>query len=469
MSNAFGDHVFRTVVEEAPDAILLVDHQGQIVFVNAQVETLFGYPGVELVGQRIEVLIPEQRRSMHLIHREIYQERPTRRAMGIGLELSGRRQDGSTFPVEISLSSFEDQGAVLSMAVVRDVTRQRRAEEALRHSEERHRLLNERSENIVFRYRLMPTPGFEYVSSSVARLLGRAPEAFYADDRLIDSLAHEADRPLLRGLLSAETQREATLRLADSNGHQHWLEWSVAPVADADGIVVALEGTARDVTERREVEGERARLEAEVRMQADRHRIAGDLHDDTIQSIYALGLGLHTAREDEAATKDSVIDQTLAGLTEVITSLRNYMQELSGTEQARIPDEPLQDRISALIDDHAMPVDWSVRVAAELTLSALLDRQVYLLAKELVSNVQRHAQATHATLVIDMDESGRIALDVTDDGIGFDPTTVAAGSFGLRSIELRTAAIGGEVRFERVTPSGTHVRITFPASTEDEA
>ena len=460
MSDTFSEHVFRTVVEEAPDAILLVDHQGRVVFVNAQVETLFGYVGAELVGQRIEFLIPEPRRSMHVIHREIYQERPTRRAMGIGLELSGRRRDGSTFPVEISLSSFEDSGVMLSMAVVRDVTRQRRAEEALRRSEERHRLLNERSENIVFRYRLLPAPGFEYVSSSVARALGFAPEAFYADERFIESLTHEADRKALHALLTPATIREAALRLRTSDGEERWLEWSVAAIADAEGVVVALEGTARDVTERREVEGERARLESEVQMQADRQRIAGDLHDDTIQSIYALGLGLHAARDDQAISKEAVIDRTVASLGEVIATLRNYMEELSGADHDRAQAGTLQERLAALIDEHAMP-KWSVRVDPDLGLPGVLDRQLFLLAKELVSNVQRHARAEHASLHISRAESGLIQIAVADDGVGFDPSTVAPGTFGLRSIELRTAAIGGEVRFERVDPRGMRVRVTF--------
>lgn len=78
-----------------------------------------------------------------------------------------------------------------------------------------------------------------------------------------------------------------------------------------------------------------------------------------------------------------------------------------------------------------------------------------------MSNVQRHARAEHASLHISRAESGLIQIAVADDGVGFDPSTVAPGTFGLRSIELRTAAIGGEVRFERVDPRGMRVRVTF--------
>ena len=463
MPDALNDAAFRAVVDEAPDAIVLVGGDGRIVFVNIQVEELFGYARAELVGQRVELLIPEDRRSIHLIHREIFQERPTRRPMGIGLELSGRRKDGSTFPAEISLNSFTDGDTVLSVAAVRDVTRQRRAEEALRRSEERHRLLNERAEGIVFRYRLLPTPGFEYVSSSVARSLGYAPEAFYVDDDLVYAIAEGEDRDLLRRILSAAPPRDATVRLLTRDGEARWFEWSVATVGDADAAIVALEGTARDITERLAAEAERVSLEAEIDLQAERSRIAGDLHDDTIQSINALGLGLHAARDDASVTKEAAIDRTIEGLSSVITALRTYMQQLSGFGDDDVVSAALVSRISALIDPRA-PTRWVVDIEADMRLDAALDRQMFLLAKELISNVQRHAQASTASLCLLHDAAGDLVLEVADNGVGFGPRQVAAGSFGLRSVELRTSTIGAQLEIDSTEGGGTRVHIALQAS-----
>src|SRR5690606_8670150 len=108
MTDRLSDSAFRTIVEEAPDAIVLVDGSGQITYVNAKAEDLFGYARARLLGQRIEVLIPEDRRSMHVIPREVYEDRPEKRPMGLGLDLVGLRADGSTFPAAISLSPFVD-------------------------------------------------------------------------------------------------------------------------------------------------------------------------------------------------------------------------------------------------------------------------------------------------------------------------------------------------------------------------
>ncbi len=461
MPEALSDAAFRAVVDEAPDAIVLVDDEGRITYANAQVEDLFGYTRAELIGHRVEVLIPEARRTTHVIHRELFHQHPTRRPMGVGLELSGRRKDGTTFQVEISLSALADAGATLSMAVVRDVTRQRRAEEALRRSEERHRLLNERSENIIFRYRLLPTHGFEYISSAVLRSLGYAPEEFYVDDDVIFALADGEDRESLRQVLSAAAPRDATVRMLSRDGERRWFEWNVTAVAGPDAVVVALEGTARDVTERRAAEAEQVALEAEIELQAERSRIAGDLHDDTIQSIYALGLGLHAARDDASVPKETAIDRTIEGLSTIIVALRTYMQQLSGGEEDTGTATAIRSRITALIDSGA-PTHWTVDVDPELRLSMALDRQVYLLAKELISNVQRHAQASAASIHLGREADGGLRLEVSDDGTGFDRDAVGAGSFGLRSVELRAGTIGADLTIQTGAGQGTTVRVTVP-------
>ena len=465
MSDTLTDAAFRVVVEEAPDAIVLVDAAGCIAYINTQSEHLFGYERSELLGQRVELLVPEDMRPMHATHREVYQERPERRPMGIGLQLAARRKDGSTFPVEISLSPFYDGDTQLSVAVVRDVTRQRRAEETLRRSEERHRLLNERAENVIFRYRLTPMPGFEYVSSSVHARLGYAPEEFYVDDGLVFRITHVDDRHVMEQALSAAAPKNVSLRIMRRDGAVRWFEFSVTAVPNADGIVVALEGIARDVTDRRVADEERLRLQSEVEMQLERSRIAGDLHDDTIQSIYALGLGLHAIRDDESVTREAAVDRTVSGLNAIIAALRSYMERLSGQEESPAEAESLAARVSALVGDDGSP-DWKTEIEPDLDLPPALARQVYLLSKELVSNVQRHAQASCAALSLKRDGQGHVQLVVTDDGIGFDREAVGAESFGLRSVEMRAKTLDAQLEIDSTPGKGTRVAVLLPIMNE---
>jgi PAS domain S-box-containing protein len=116
------------VVEFAPDAIVIVDPDGRIHLANAQVTALFGYAADELVGETVDSLLPDRFRGAHAHHREQYLQRPLTRPMGAGLELFGRRRDGSEFPVDISLAPLETDQGRLVVAAVRDVTDRKRLE-----------------------------------------------------------------------------------------------------------------------------------------------------------------------------------------------------------------------------------------------------------------------------------------------------------------------------------------------------
>jgi PAS domain S-box-containing protein len=117
------------LLDSAPDAMVIIDGSGQIRLVNRQAEALFGYRRDELLGQPVELLVPDRVRAGHPDQRRGYFNRPSTRPMGAGLELGARRKDGTEFPVDISLSSLETEDGVLVSAAVRDITDRKRAEQ----------------------------------------------------------------------------------------------------------------------------------------------------------------------------------------------------------------------------------------------------------------------------------------------------------------------------------------------------
>jgi protein-histidine pros-kinase len=122
---------FRTMLETAPDAMIIVDERGRIAIVNRQAEDMFGYTRAELLGNQVEMLLPEQVRKEHLEHRGGYAANPELRPMGPGLDLLGRRKDGREFPVEISLSPVETSSGMFISSVIRDVTKRRQMEQEI--------------------------------------------------------------------------------------------------------------------------------------------------------------------------------------------------------------------------------------------------------------------------------------------------------------------------------------------------
>ncbi len=134
---------FRLLVEASPDALVITDRRGAIVMVNAQTEKLFGYRREELIGQAVEILVPDRVRTKHVAQSGAYVRNPNVRPMGRVGNLFGRHRDGHEFPAEVSLSPVETEEGLLIAAAVRDVSERKQAEDALRESEERTRSIVE--------------------------------------------------------------------------------------------------------------------------------------------------------------------------------------------------------------------------------------------------------------------------------------------------------------------------------------
>ena len=134
---------FRSLFESSPDAIIVTGGDGKIAEVNGRVEKSFGYNRSELLGQAVEILVPERFRQIHPSQRQQYTADPQVRPMGIGLELYGRRKDGSEFPVDIMLSPAETAGGKVVLSVIRDLSEKKQAEEALLRKERENQYLEE--------------------------------------------------------------------------------------------------------------------------------------------------------------------------------------------------------------------------------------------------------------------------------------------------------------------------------------
>jgi len=145
-----GSHtMFEKLFEASPDAIVVTDAEGRITSINSQVERLFGYGRQQLIGESVEILVPERFRKAHPGHRGAYNAHASVRPMGAGLELFGRRKDGSEFPVDIMLSPMETPDGRVVISVIRDISDRKKAQEAIQRSEAQFRALFEFSPDAI--------------------------------------------------------------------------------------------------------------------------------------------------------------------------------------------------------------------------------------------------------------------------------------------------------------------------------
>ncbi len=462
----------RSLFEAAPDASIVVDLAGHIVLVNDRAEMLLGYAREELLGEPIEILVPDRFRSRHPAHREGYLRNPRVRSMGSEADLWALRKDGIEVPVDVALAPLTGEDGPLVYVSVRDATDRKRLESARRESDERLRRIVDNTSVIPWEADA-ETWRFTFVGPQAVEILGY-PLDEWDKHAFWEEHIHPEDREyainFCRESSKHREQFDFEYRMLSSTGEVVWLHDLVSVSFEA-GEPKLLQGFMLDITERKSAEQALDELSGRlIQAQEDeRRRIARELHDDVSQRLALLSIDLDLLGASVPSPED--LRERTARLTDQV---RELSSEIHGVAYRLHPAKLEQLGLTAAVEGlcNELAAKHGLRIKLEHhEPSRPISREValclYRVVQEALQNVVKHSGADEARVQL-LGSDDEIHLRIEDPGVGFDPSSPqAAGGIGLASMRERLRLVAGEISIESGPSCGTQVEVRVPLTRYD--
>lgn len=462
---------FRQMLEAAPDGIIIINDKRKIMLVNNRVKELFGYDKDELIDQPIEMLIPEASRPKHEKHHNTYFDNPQVREMGVGLELFALKKDGSTFPVEISLSPITSEEGILVAASVREITERTKAEQQIRRERDLSDKLIDSLPGVFYFYDdkgkfIRWNRQFEVVTGYSGKEISEMHPSDFFEGAEKDYIIERISKVFTEGTSDAE----AHFISKDNKRIPYYFK---ATSMMYEGKLCLL-GTGIDITERKLAEKQVMETAEQLReltahlqsvQEEERTTIAREIHDELGQQLTVLKMDIawlnKKIKTDDTVVNEkfsealSSVDETIRSVRRIATSLRpSLLDDLGLTAAIEWQVQEFEKRTGIIISfiDNLTPSVPAKSISIE----------IFRILQESLTNIARHAKAQHVKIILEKEED-KLLFSVQDDGAGFDEQAVKEKkTLGLIGIKERVLLLGGNCIIESLPKKGTTVRVVIP-------
>ena len=446
---------FRQVVESAPNAMVMVNRDGVIEMVNAQVERVFGYARAELLGRPVDMLVPERFRDGHPGMRRSFFDDPRSRWLGAGRDLYALRKDGSEFPVEIGLNPIETDLGTMVLSAIVDISDRKRLEERFRQVVESapNAMVMVNQDSVI-----------EMVNAQAERVFGYARAELLG--RPVDMLVPERFRdghPGMRRSFFAEPRSRPMgagrdLYALKKDGSEFPVEIGLNPIETDQGTMVL--SAIVDISDRKQKEEHiiQALKEKEVLLGEIHHRVKNNM-----QIVHSL-LKLQLARVSDPV----VIGMLRDGQSRIYSMALIHQTLYQSNDFARVDfDSFLKSLVSNLTTSYGAEPN-RIAVSMDVT-DVLLPINVAvpcgLMVNELISNALKHAfprgQSGEIIVTLRKVPNEQVVLCVSDNGVGIpdDLDIAQTATLGLQLVWLLADQIGVEVTIQRSNPTRFELRL----------
>lgn len=472
----------RSIVDSVLDGIVISDGEGRIVFANHQIERLFGYTSDELLGKRVEILLPRRLRKMHAKQRADFYRRPRTRLLGSDIRFLGLRSDGSEFPAEIGLSPIRTEGEeeMLVAAAIRDVTATRKAQEGLRQSEEWFSTtLASIGDAVIATDR---QGRVKFMNPTAERMTGWSQtEAAGQPLLLVFPIENEETGESIETPVERVIRESAVVGLANHavlvarDGARRCIDDSAAPIRDEEGEIIGVVMVFHDVTDERLAGRDLKRLTARLleMQEEERRQVAYDIHDGLGQLLTAASLHVEAfagrRRPAQSADVEEELGKARRCLTDAVVEMRRMVSDLG---PLLLDELGLVGAGERLLDEMAERAGWETEFE-DRTDSFRLDRMaetaVMRILQEALANAAKHADAGRVDVHFAR-EDNTLTMEVRDWGRGFDSEgatePMLGRHVGLVGMRERAVIIGGQFEIESAPGEGTVVRVAVPAASD---